>query len=222
MFVSSYTALKLPKSVEDLCRDVYAHFHRSLKRQDVYREFIAKLSLSNPLPAISWKSKSLSPPNCRPSTRMTYNIMCHYARRTLGLRLQQPSMKLRLKKRKKILIPRSLGAIFQKLQYLKDDVDLRRLDMQWRSHVFEDNAKPELQWSEYWLNIRDAKTPSGEWKYQDLIRFVSRFQMCPLKGFSVCRRWLKRIREIRWNHRSWFLYSMLRLGWRIVTSSLPL
>ena len=39
MFVSSYTALKLPKSLEDLCRDVYAHFHRSLKRQDVYREF---------------------------------------------------------------------------------------------------------------------------------------------------------------------------------------
>ena len=35
--VSSCVALKLPKSVEDLCRDVYAHFQRSSKRQDVYR-----------------------------------------------------------------------------------------------------------------------------------------------------------------------------------------
>lgn len=39
--VSSYAALKLPKSVEDLCRDLYAHFHRSSKRQDVYKEFQA-------------------------------------------------------------------------------------------------------------------------------------------------------------------------------------
>ena len=39
--VSSYAALKLPKSVGDLCRDIYAHFHRSSKRQDVYREFQA-------------------------------------------------------------------------------------------------------------------------------------------------------------------------------------
>ena len=39
--VSSYAALKLPKSVEDLCRDLYAHFHQSSKRQDVYNEFQA-------------------------------------------------------------------------------------------------------------------------------------------------------------------------------------
>jgi hypothetical protein len=37
--VSSYAALKLPKSLEDLCRDIFAHFHRSSKRQDVYKEF---------------------------------------------------------------------------------------------------------------------------------------------------------------------------------------
>ena len=36
---SSYAALKLPKSLEDLCRDVYAHFSRSCKRQDAYKEF---------------------------------------------------------------------------------------------------------------------------------------------------------------------------------------
>ena len=39
--VSSYAASKLPKSVKDLCRDLYAHFHRSSKRQDVYKEFQA-------------------------------------------------------------------------------------------------------------------------------------------------------------------------------------
>ena len=37
--VSSYAALKLPKSLEDLCRDIYNHFHRSFKRQDVYQQF---------------------------------------------------------------------------------------------------------------------------------------------------------------------------------------
>ena len=37
--VSSYAALKLPKSLEDLCRDIYNHFHRSSKRQDVYQQF---------------------------------------------------------------------------------------------------------------------------------------------------------------------------------------
>ena len=36
---SFYAALKLPKSLEDLCRDVYAHFSRSSKRQDASKEF---------------------------------------------------------------------------------------------------------------------------------------------------------------------------------------
>ena len=39
--VSSQAALELPKSVEDQCRDVYAHFHRSSKRKDDYKEFQA-------------------------------------------------------------------------------------------------------------------------------------------------------------------------------------
>ena len=37
--VASYAALKLPKGLEDLCRDIFNHFHRSSKRQDVYQEF---------------------------------------------------------------------------------------------------------------------------------------------------------------------------------------
>ena len=39
--VASYAASKLPKSVKDLCGAVYAHFHHSSKRQDVYKEFQA-------------------------------------------------------------------------------------------------------------------------------------------------------------------------------------
>ena len=41
--VSCHAALKLPKGVEDLCGDVYAHFSRSSKRQDVYKTFQAFL-----------------------------------------------------------------------------------------------------------------------------------------------------------------------------------
>ena len=36
---SSYAAKMLPKHLEDLCRDIFNHFHRSSKRQDAYREF---------------------------------------------------------------------------------------------------------------------------------------------------------------------------------------
>ena len=36
---SSYAALKSPKSLEDLCRDIYNQFHRSSKRQDIYQQF---------------------------------------------------------------------------------------------------------------------------------------------------------------------------------------
>ena len=37
--MASYAALKLPKCLEDLCRDIFDHFHRSSKRQDVYHQF---------------------------------------------------------------------------------------------------------------------------------------------------------------------------------------
>ena len=36
---SSYAAKTLPRNLEELCRDIYAHFHRSSKRQDVYKQF---------------------------------------------------------------------------------------------------------------------------------------------------------------------------------------
>ena len=37
--VSSQAALKLPKTVEDLCRDVFAHFHRSSKGRTLLKNF---------------------------------------------------------------------------------------------------------------------------------------------------------------------------------------
>ena len=37
--VLSYAALKLPKGLEDLVCDIYNHFHRSSKRQEVYQQF---------------------------------------------------------------------------------------------------------------------------------------------------------------------------------------
>ena len=61
------------------------------------------------------------------------------------------------------------------------------LDMEWRPHAFEDNAKPDLQWSEYWFNIQDAKTSSGEPKYQVLIRFVSILASLPFSNVSFER-----------------------------------
>ena len=66
-------------------------------------------------------------------------------------------------------------------------MDLSTLDMEWRQHVFEENAKPDHQWGEYWLNIRDAKTSSGEPKYQALIRFVSILASLPSSNVSVER-----------------------------------
>ncbi|CAB4007569.1 Hypothetical predicted protein [Paramuricea clavata] len=70
------------------------------------------------------------------------------------------------------LKPRSLRSICQKLPYLKDTIDLNKLDMEWRQHALEPKAKPELHWDEYWLNIRDTTTPTGEAKYPLLMAFA--------------------------------------------------
>lgn len=36
---ASYACLKLPKSLEDLCRNIFTHFNLSSKRQDAFKEF---------------------------------------------------------------------------------------------------------------------------------------------------------------------------------------
>ena len=36
---ASYASLKLPKSLEDMCRNIYSHFSLSSKRTDAFHEF---------------------------------------------------------------------------------------------------------------------------------------------------------------------------------------
>ena len=41
------------------------------------------------------------------------------------------------------------GLICQQLSYLKEWLDASVLDREWRLHVFETNANPEMSWNEY-------------------------------------------------------------------------
>ncbi len=114
--------------------------------------------------------------------------------------------------------PRSLGSICQKLPYLKDSIDLDRLDMEWRQHALEEQAKPGLQWDEYWLNIRDIKAPTNEPKYPVLIVFVSILASLPFYNVSVERlfRQLKLVRTDQRNLlKSMSLLSLLQAKMRM-------
>ena len=63
----------------------------------------------------------------------------------------------------------------------------RKLDMECRQHALESepNAKPVLHWDEYWLNIRNTTTPTGEDKYPVLMAFVSILASLPFSNPSV-------------------------------------
>ena len=63
----------------------------------------------------------------------------------------------------------------------------RKLDMEWRQHALEPKAKPDLHWDEYWLNIRDITTPTGEAKYPVLMEFVGILASLPFSNASVER-----------------------------------
>jgi hypothetical protein len=322
--VSSHAALKLPKGVEDLCRDVYAHFSRSSKRQDVYKEFQAFFN-AQPLKILSpaqtrWLSlqecvnrlleqfealtryftltanedpshsndrilaslqnrftqayleflsyqlerlnafnrlfqserpllhmlkpeiesliksiacdfmkidivKSTSPNKLNPTDvnqhvplSETYvglgaTATIHEIASVAGkadvdnflttcknfliesiLQIQSrfdlddpvhEIVQCLLPSNAAALKPRSLRSICQKLPYLKDTIDLNKLDMEWRQHALEPKAKPELHWDEYWLNIRDTTTPTGEAKYPLLMAFVSILASLPFSNVSV-------------------------------------
>ena len=325
--VSSHAALKLPKGVEDLCRDVYAHFSRSSKRQDVYKEFQAFFN-AQPLKILSpaqtrWLSlqecvnrlleqfealtryftltanedpshsndrilaslqnrftqayleflsyqlerlnafnrlfqserpllhmlkpeiesliksiacdfmkidivKSTSPNKLNPTDvnqhvplSETYvglgaTATIHEIASVAGkadvdnflttcknfliesiLQIQSrfdlddpvhEIVQCLLPSNAAALKPRSLRSICQKLPYLKDTIDLNKLDMEWRQHALEPKAKPELHWDEYWLNIRDTTTPTGEAKYPLLMAFVSSIlASLPFSNVSVER-----------------------------------
>ena len=57
--------------------------------------------------------------------------------------------------------------------------------MECRQHALEPNAKPELHWDEYWLNIRNKTTPTGEDKHPVLMAFVSILASLPFSNPSV-------------------------------------
>ena len=80
------------------------------------------------------------------------------------------------------LKPPSLHSIAMKLPYLKDMVDLNELDLQWRKHPFEDGLNSTLTWEEYWLKVKNAKLPSGDLKYPQLITFLGLMASFPFSN----------------------------------------
>ncbi|XP_028396907.1 uncharacterized protein LOC114520771 [Dendronephthya gigantea] len=76
--VSSQAALKLPKSVEDLCRDIYAHFHRSSKRQDTYKEFQAFFEMEPHKMLSPSQTRWLSLQECVARILEQYEALKHY------------------------------------------------------------------------------------------------------------------------------------------------
>ena len=61
------------------------------------------------------------------------------------------------------------------------------LDREWRPHVFEPNANPDMSWNEYWQIIKAAKIATGEQKYPTLSKFVSILASFPFCNASVER-----------------------------------
>lgn len=83
--------------------------------------------------------------------------------------------------------PPSLAEVVKKLPYLNAVLDPKKLDAEWREHVFHVKLTPELRWEEYWLEVRDAKAPSGEAKYPNLIKFVEILASLPFSNAAVER-----------------------------------
>lgn len=340
--VSSHAALKLPKSVEDLCRDVYAHFSRSSKRQDVYKEFQAFFD-AEPLKLLSpAQTRWLSLQECVNRILEQYEALKNYFILTanedpshsndrivaslqnrfiqaylefLSFQLERLNafnrlfqserpllhnlkhevesllkaiasdfMKVSIVKTtqakdvdptatdvqqhvplrqtylgmgatatlqeievgakkedvdkfytdcKNFLIdsvlqiqsrfdlnaeyhdivqclrpcnaanlnPSSLANICEKLPYLKNVIDINRLDMEWRQHAFEEKANADVHWDEYWLAVRDAKTPTGEPRYPALISFVGILSSLPFANAAV-ERVFSQLKLVKTDHRN--------------------
>ena len=83
--------------------------------------------------------------------------------------------------------PSSLGTITNLLPYLTDILNIKQLDMEWRQHALEEGINPDLHWDEYWLIVRDSKTPTGEARYPCLMRFVGILSSLPFANVAVER-----------------------------------
>ena len=75
---SSQAALKLPKGLEDLCRDIFSHFSRSSKRQDTYEQFQQFFNVE-PLQLLSpGQTRWLSLESCVNRILEQYSALQHY------------------------------------------------------------------------------------------------------------------------------------------------
>ena len=75
-------------------------------------------------------------------------------------------------------------------------LDAKKLDTEWREHVFDGNLSPDLEWEKYWSYVKNAKVPSEEAKYPNLTKFVEVLASFPFPNAAVERIFslLKRIK----------------------------
>ena len=76
--MSSQAALKLPKTLEDLFRDVFAHFHRSSKRQDTFKEFQSFFAIEPHKLLSPAQTRWLSLQECVSRLLEQYEALKHY------------------------------------------------------------------------------------------------------------------------------------------------
>ena len=73
------------------------------------------------------------------------------------------------------------------MPYLNEVLDAKKLDAEWRQHVFDPNLSPHLEWGKYWSLVKDAKIPSDQAKYPNLTKFVEVLASFPFSNAAVER-----------------------------------
>jgi len=99
------------------------------------------------------------------------------------------------------LNPRSLARICEKMPCLKDVLDTSKLDFEWRLQALDEKLNANLPWEEYWLAVRDAKTPMGEPKYPNLIKLFATLSSLPFSNAAV-ERVFSQLKLVKTDHRN--------------------
>jgi hypothetical protein len=73
--------------------------------------------------------------------------------------------------------------------------------MEWRLHALEDKTNADLHWDEYWIAIRDAKTPTGDPRYPNLVHFVAILSSLPFTNAAV-ERVFSQLKLVKTDHRN--------------------
>jgi hypothetical protein len=81
----------------------------------------------------------------------------------------------------------SLIVIVRKLPSLEADLNVTKLDQEWREHVFEEKLNADMEWDQYWKIVKDMKVPSGDSKYPNLAKFVEIIASLPFSNAAVER-----------------------------------